>query len=179
SRHRCFFGGASPYTNSPPDLVDICAYSNLGFVSAYKELQPTLIWQNVNNMADPSVTDAEGRSICGSIMWMTAPEGAEARRVRAKERGAKRNSNGKSYKNTLRPTVRYGPSEPLLATLPLVGAVSTNKYERDCQVVFVEDGIEMLVTANLEAVRAPGWPSFAELTREFESESMRAFACAG
>lgn len=80
SRQRCFFGGFSPFTNAPADLHEICAYADLGFISAYKELQPTLIWENVHNMADSSTTDATGgRAICGSIMWMTIPDGMAER----------------------------------------------------------------------------------------------------
>jgi hypothetical protein len=70
SRQRCFFGGSSPFTNAPADLEDICAYADLGFVSAYKELQPTLRWENTHNMADAGVTNAPRGSICASVFWM-------------------------------------------------------------------------------------------------------------
>ena len=70
SRKRCFFGGSSPFTNAPADLEDICAYADLGFVSAYKELQPTLRWENTHNMANQSTTNAGSGAICGSIFWM-------------------------------------------------------------------------------------------------------------
>jgi hypothetical protein len=69
SRQRCFFGGSGPYSNAPADLEDICAYSDLGFISAYKELQPTLRWENTHNMADRTVSDASGDAICASIFW--------------------------------------------------------------------------------------------------------------
>lgn len=79
SRQRCFFGGSSPFTNSPADLHSICAYADLGFISAYKELQPQLIWRNTHNMADATATSADGSAICGSIMWMDIPEDSSER----------------------------------------------------------------------------------------------------
>ena len=74
SRQRCNFGGFGPYTNAPPSLRGICTYAELGFISAYKELQPSMIWQNMHNMGDPDVVGAEGQAICGFVMYMTVPE---------------------------------------------------------------------------------------------------------
>jgi hypothetical protein len=83
SRQRCFFGGSGPFTNAPPDLVSVCAFADLGFISAYKELQPQLLWRNVHNMASIPTTDADGPSICGSIMVMDIPENARERKSRS------------------------------------------------------------------------------------------------
>jgi hypothetical protein len=88
SRHRCFFGGSSPYTNAPADLHAVCAYADLGFISAYKELQPQLIWRNTHNMSDNTVTNADGQAICGSIMFMDIPEGTEERPATRRELAA-------------------------------------------------------------------------------------------
>jgi hypothetical protein len=85
SRQRCFFGGSSPFTNAPADLHAVCAYADLGFISAYKELQPQLLWRNTHNMADHTATDAAGQAICGSIMWMDIPEGIEERSTTLRE----------------------------------------------------------------------------------------------
>lgn len=74
SRQRCAFGGFGPYTNAPPSLRGICTYAELGFISAYKELQPTMIWNNIHNMGVPEVVGAVGKAICGFMMWMTIPE---------------------------------------------------------------------------------------------------------
>jgi hypothetical protein len=79
SRQRCTFGGFGPFTNAPPGLRGICTYAELGFISAYKELQPTMIWDNTHNMGDPTVVGARGRAICGFMMWMTIPEEARER----------------------------------------------------------------------------------------------------
>lgn len=78
SRQRCFSGGSSPYTNAPPDLEDVCAYSDLGFISAYKEVQPTLKWENSHNMADRTTTNASGGAICGSIFWLDSRDEAQS-----------------------------------------------------------------------------------------------------
>lgn len=86
SRQRCFFGGSGPFSNAPPDLQAICAYADLGFISAYKELQPQLIWRNVHNMADIPTTEAEAPAICSSMFWMDIPEDAKDRRERQAER---------------------------------------------------------------------------------------------
>jgi hypothetical protein len=74
SRQRCGFGGFGPYTNAPPSLRGICTYAELGFISAYKELQPTMSWNNVHNMGVPEVVGAVGKAICGFMMWMTIPQ---------------------------------------------------------------------------------------------------------
>jgi len=74
SRQRVNFGGCGPITHAPPRLRSICTYAELGFISAYKELQPTLVWENFYNLGDPEVTGAIGRAISAFVMWMKIPE---------------------------------------------------------------------------------------------------------
>jgi hypothetical protein len=81
------------------------------------------------------------------------------------------------YANTMRLSVRHGKNEALLAVLPLVGAIRTVRYERPCQVVFVENGVELIISPIDEDLVAPGWPSLGSLLRDLVDLDIESFAC--
>ena len=81
------------------------------------------------------------------------------------------------YKNTLRPCVRHGVSEPLLAILPIVGAIYTSRYERDCQLAFVEDGVEITTQEVVTSLAPQGWPTLVEMADDLAQEGIEVFAC--
>lgn len=81
------------------------------------------------------------------------------------------------YPNTLRPSVKHGESEPLRALLPIVGAIRTAKYERPCQLAFIERGVQLLrYPVNLD-LHADGWGSLSGLLAEVDSLNLLVFAC--
>lgn len=81
------------------------------------------------------------------------------------------------YPNTLRPAVKHGPEDVLRALLPIEGAVRTAKYERPCQLAFVEDGVRLLQQPIQGDLAAPGWSSLGELLDEVTRLSLPIFAC--
>jgi len=170
SRQRCFNGGAAPYSNAPADMQEICGWSDLGFTSAYRELQPALHWKNVHNMASTEISDADRGAICSSIFWMGTPAGAT-------EREKKSDPPCEPGANTARLTVRHDESEPLRAILPIVGALNIDRYERDAELVFVENGVRLLAKDTPPAAPV-GWPTLAEAFEMLAKRSVKSFACA-
>lgn len=81
------------------------------------------------------------------------------------------------YPNTLRPSVKHGESEPLRALLPIVGAIRTAKYERSCQLAFIEQGVQLLRYPVNQDLSAEGWGSLVDLLAEVGSLGLVVFAC--
>ena len=79
--------------------------------------------------------------------------------------------------HALRPTVRHGELEPLLAILPVVGAVRTQQHERPSQLAFVEDGVRVLNGATVGRIAVDGWPTLSELFGQVKAMGMESFAC--
>jgi sulfur relay (sulfurtransferase) complex TusBCD TusD component (DsrE family) len=80
-------------------------------------------------------------------------------------------------KNALRLAVRGDSGAGTGVILSFAGAVNTQRYERQAQLAFVEDGVRIAAGEGIQDVELEGWPSLRELVDDANRLEIVAYAC--